>query len=221
MTIEKSILILGGTHGVEPQSSYVASGIARELHLTKIGNVSYDRFFDYYEGLAGSIHLRIIPDLNRYGLAHKTRGNAHGVDLNRNMPASNWSSNYTDMAYFPGMHPASEEEVKLLVQILEARKPDFIISIHTNHYVKNHNPPQVNYDGPLDSWGHTQAHILAELLDLPFTHDIGYATPGSLGSYCKDHQIACATLEMEDEFSDQNAWAKYGLEMIRFLERIR
>jgi phosphoserine aminotransferase len=87
--------------------------------------------------------------------------------------------------------------------------------------VKHHNPPQVNFDGPQNSWGHAQGQILAEILELPFTHDIGYATPGSLGSYCKDQDIACVTLEMEDEYSDQGAWAKYGLELVRFLEQIR
>ena len=215
----KSILILGGTHGVEPQSTYVAEKLAQELDLSEVQNIQYHDYFKFFQGLINnSTELRILPDLNRYGLANKTRGNAHGVDLNRNMPSINWSSSYTDLAYLPGMHPASETETKLLVSILEQKKPDLIISIHTNHYVKHHNPPQVNYDGPLESWGHDRAKILSEILDLPFTHDIGYATPVSLGSYSKDHGISCATLEMEDEFTNQGAWAKYGIELEKFLK---
>lgn len=215
----KNILILGGTHGVEPQSEYVARELARHFNLKKIYNIKNEEIFDLFEGEINQKHVIIIPDLNRAGLKNRTRGNANGVDLNRNMPAYNWSPNSADRAYYPGLEPASEKETKALLDVISANNFEMFLSIHTNHYVKNENPPQVNFDGPQESVGHIEAGILAELIELPLTHDIGYSTPGSLGSYAKDLEVACATLELDDKYSPAGAWAKYGNSLISFLSR--
>jgi murein peptide amidase A len=219
-TLLKNILILGGTHGVEPQSEYVARKLAEHFKLKKIYNAKYENVFDLFQGEVEGKQITIIPDLNRDGLKNNTRGNSRGVDLNRNMPAYNWSSNYSDKAYYPGTEPASELETKALVDLIKNNNFEFFISIHTNHYVRHQNPPQVNFDGPQDTVGHIEAEVLAEFLELPLTHDIGYSTPGSLGSYAKDLQIPCVTLELDDKFSNEGSWAKYSNPLIRFLSRI-
>lgn len=216
-TLLKNILIIAGTHGVEPQSEYLARSIAKEFKLQKIISAKFEKLFDYFEGEVETKKIVLIPDLNRYGLKNNSRTNARGVDLNRNMPAYNWSSNYSDKAYYPGREPASEEETKLLVEIIKDHNFDLFLSIHTNHYVRHKNVPQVNFDGPQDSIGHIQAGVLADLLELPLTHDIGYSTPGSLGSYAKDLEIPCITLELDDKFSSEGAWAKYGAGLKKFL----
>ncbi len=220
MPISK-ILILGGTHGVEPQSTYVVERLAEHFKLEIQRIAEWDQLFKFYRGKTESgLELFVIPDLNRYGLENNSRGNIRGVDLNRNMPAANWSSNYTNMAYFPGTHPASEPEVKALVKIIQEQKFGLIISLHTNHYVANPNPPQVNYDGMPKTFGYAVALKLSMLLGLPLTDDIGYPTPGSLGSYAKDLNIPCITLEMDDKYSEANAWAKYGAELITIVKDI-
>ena len=133
------------------------------------------------------------------------------------MPAANWSSNYANLAYFPGTQPASELEVQALVNIIRENNFGLIISLHTNHYVANPNPPQVNYDGLIGTAGYKQAMKLSQVLELPLTEDIGYPTPGSLGSYCRDQKISCITLEMDDKYSNEDAWAKYGYVLANFL----
>lgn len=205
------VLIIGGTHGVEPQSTYVVEKLAQHFNLLEHKPPELNRLFKVYRGmLEFRLELILIPDLNRYGLDHNTRGNAKGVDLNRNMPAANWSSNYTNLVYFPGTRPGSELETQALVNIIKENNIGLIISLHTNHYVANPNPPQVNYDGLIRAPGHKIALKLGRLLELPVTEDIGYPTPGSLGSYAKDQKIPCITLEMDDKYSNEGAWAKYG-----------
>lgn len=213
----KSILILGGTHGVEPQSEYVVREIAKHFKLKKVIS-KYDDLFDLFEGEIAGKQVTLIPDLNRYGLKNNTRGNSNGVDLNRNMPAYNWSSSYEAQDYYPGREPASEKETKALVDIIKKNEFEMFLSIHTNHYVKHQNPPQVNFDGPQDTVGHIEACSLARVIELPFTHDIGYSTPGSLGSYAKDQNIPCATLELDDKYKPEGSWAKYGAALIKFFE---
>ncbi len=214
----KQVLILGGTHGVEPQSTYVVEHLAEHCKLIEQDLPELDGLFKFYKGsLDSGLELLMIPDLNRYGLENNTRGNSRGVDLNRNMPAENWSSHYTNLAYFPGTQPASELEVQALVNIIQENNFSLIISLHTNHYVANPNPPQVNYDGLILAPAYKEVIRLAELLELPVTEDIGYPTPGSLGSYAKDQKIPCITLEMDDKYSNEDSWAKYGYLLANFL----
>lgn len=218
--------MIGGVHGVEPQSAYVAKKLAEFLNLEQF--IQPQDLFAIYKGsVIGQIsedlpysvkkNFIVIPDLNRDGLKNNTRGNARGVDINRNFPSVNWSSNFVDKAYFPGEYPASEKETQELVKIIKKVTWDLFISIHTNHFVKYRNPPQVNFDGPQNTWGHAQGKYLAQLMELPFTHDIGYSTNGSLGSYARDIGVPCITIELDDKYGDEGAWAKYGLSLMKFL----
>ena len=144
-------------------------------------------------------------------------GNKNKVDLNRNLPAKNWSKDFTDENYYPGPSPGSEIETQKLVSIINSFEPDLIISIHTNHFVTVSHSAQVNYDGELDTEGHNYALKLSEMIDLEFTSDIGYSTPGSLGSYAKDLSIPCITLELDNELDNQASLDRYGPVLKKFL----
>jgi len=237
-------LIIAGTHGVEPQSVYFAEKLAESLDLVDLSNdeiasltlamtnketspmssreaqLQSDLIKKMKIRKAQNTSLYMITCLNPNGLEAKTRGNANLVDLNRNMPSQNWKfSELENNPYYPGNAPASEEETKVLLELLKISKPKTILSFHTNHFVANANEPQINYDAVFDpanpsskedleiyNWGLE----LASRCKLPLTRDIGYDTPGSLGSYAKDHGIHCFTVEFEDELTSAKLWNKYS-----------
>lgn len=210
MTNKFRLLILAGVHGQEPQSSFVLKEIMSDFIFKQ--SIPFHAF----ERDKDQLHIVAIPEFNIYGLKNHTRGNKNAVDLNRNLPAKNWSKEFSHEDYFSGSKPASETETQKLVEIIDDFKPDLIISIHTNHFVTNSHPPQVNFDGNLNTKGHKLALKLSELIDLEFTCDIGYSTPGSLGSYAKDLNIPCITLEFDDDLDNQASFDKYSKALLEF-----
>jgi murein peptide amidase A len=71
--------------------------------------------------------LRIIPTLNPDGLAAGTRGNAHGVDLNRNFPYD-WQP--LDGGEYSGPHGLSEPESRAAWGLIRRTEPDITIWFH-------------------------------------------------------------------------------------------
>ncbi len=212
------ILILAGVHGCEPQTTALAIDLIQKLKLKQISNPNYAELFDLFEGDFNQCRYVAIPDYNRQGLENFTRTNQREVDLNRNFPAKNWSPNYSHRAYFPGNMPSSETETQKLIGIIKDHNFDLFLAIHTNHFIVNPNPPQVNYDGPRDTWGYKMSTKLAEHLNLPLTDDIGYPTPGSLGSYATDLNIPCATLELDDKYNNIDTIANYSQLIMDWLQ---
>lgn len=93
---------------------------------------------------------RIIPVANPDGVKNNTRINANGVDLNRNFPTVDWTSDAHKIwekqtkknpRRFPGYSPGSEVETQCLVKHLDEYNPSFVISIHTPLNV-------LDFDGP-------------------------------------------------------------------------
>lgn len=130
------ILLLGGTHGDE------YSSISIVFHWMRILDTLH----------SGLFHWLVMPLLNPDGLLREqsTRTNSRGVDINRNMPSSEWHTQGMNRwiqranslpRYYPGSEPASEPETRTLVKIIEHFKPDAIISVHAPLDL-------VDYDGP-------------------------------------------------------------------------
>jgi murein peptide amidase A len=71
--------------------------------------------------------LRIVPALNPDGLAAKTRGNAHGVDLNRNFPYD-WAS--LSGGEYSGTGGLSEPESRAAWRLIRRTQPDVTIWFH-------------------------------------------------------------------------------------------
>lgn len=206
--LSRKILIIGGTHGLEPQSRDFVE--------------SLEKFF-----LSRSLkNLFFIPALNPWGLERFTRGNENGVDLNRNMPSSNWkpSSKFLEDSslnpYYSGIKPGSEAEIIELLSVIKKNKPDLILSFHTNHTVANPNDPQINYDGDINSWAYKKIEVLSKNSSLPISMDIGYPTPGSLGSFCKESFIPCITIEFDDKKTSKELWEEYSEAFINFIEKV-
>ena len=132
----------------------------------------------------GKNALYFIPRLN----FNNIRQNKNGVDLNRNFPTKNWIlSDKND--YFGGDRPNSEIETQFLVKLIDENKFNAIITIHSPYKT-------VNYDGPAENL----AQDISKIIGYPTSSDIGYATPGSFGTYCgKERQIPTITIEIDEE----------------------
>ena len=71
--------------------------------------------------------LRVVPTLNPDGVADRTRGNAHGVDLNRNFPFG-WRP--LGGLEYSGPHPLSEPESRAARDLIRRTAPDITIWFH-------------------------------------------------------------------------------------------
>jgi protein MpaA len=101
------VLVVGCIHGNE------TAGIAIARALERIDPRDVD--------------LWIVPDLNPDGVAADTRGNAHGVDLNRNWP---WRWRAMSGVYASGPRPLSEREARIAHRLILRLRPRVTIWFH-------------------------------------------------------------------------------------------
>ena len=105
------VLVVGCIHGTE------TAGIAIATRLIAAGAPS-------------GTEIAVVPAVNPDGCARGTRGNAHGVDLNRNFP-SNWAAigHHGDLQD-SGPHALSEPESRYSVALIERLRPQITIWFH-------------------------------------------------------------------------------------------
>ncbi|MFS2225721.1 murein tripeptide amidase MpaA [Pantoea sp. B65] len=173
---DDSGLILAGTHGDETAAVVTLSCAMRTLQE------SHRRHH---------VVMAVNPDGCQLGL----RANARGVDLNRNFPAANWQSGDTvyrwnsaaderDVLLSTGDSPASEPETQALCDLIHQLQPQWIVTFHE---------PLACIDDPHSS---ILGQWLAKKMALPLVTSVGYATPGSFGSWCADLGLPCITAEL-------------------------
>ncbi len=170
-----SILVMGSIHGDESVSTVLLSECLRSIQADE---------------LQSSVILAANPD----GVLAGTRCNSRGVDLNRNYPTPNWSSdpvyyrnqpgNPQNIALSPGTVAGSEQETMALVALIDALKPQLVVSLHG--FLGCIDDPQAS----------DIAKDLAERTQMELVPDVGYATPGSFGSWCAEQQIPIITYEL-------------------------
>ena len=102
------MLVVGSIHGNEPGGV----AVARRL-LARPAPEDVD--------------LWVILNLNPDGRAARTRGNAHGVDLNRNFP---WRWRPLGGAFFSGRRALSEPESRAAYRLIEEIQPGLSIWFH-------------------------------------------------------------------------------------------
>lgn len=182
---KKRVLIFGGVHGDESEGIHLA-----EKCLEKIQTGDWKFQLD----------VAILPRFNPDGVEENQRKNANGVDLNRNMPTKDWTSEVAKEKYFPGKEAGSEPETQLMVDIIEGFEPDLILSAHSWE-------PCINYNGPSKE----VAEIMSGKNGYRVTADIGYPTPGSLGTWAGwERKIPTITFEAERGLSPEENWDKNG-----------
>ena len=168
------LLIHAGIHGEEPETTYALSRALRQL-------------------VEPPAHCAVVLAANPDGITRGTRGNARGVDLNRNFPSKDWRpgtvthrstiEDTSDVLLTTGQAPASEPEVAALLALIEELKPRAVIALHA---------PLACID---DANASPLGHRLAQRTGMPLVRDVGYPTPGSFGSWGSDNGVPVVTYE--------------------------
>jgi protein MpaA len=180
-------LVIAAIHGDEPSAAFVG----REL-------VEYLRVHPEFTRETGAV-VGVIPLANPDGVALRTRTNANGVDCNRNFPASNWRATRPGRNH-TGPSPASEPETRAVMHAVETLRPARVVSIHSPLRCNN-------YDGPPAALA--LAQLMSRYNGYPVEASIGYATPGSFGTWAGvDRGIPVVTLELPPHTPGPRAWAE-------------
>ena len=193
---ECKLLVIAGIHGEEPETTFLLSRALR----------AFDDNFD---------SVAFILCANPDGVVLGTRGNANGVDLNRNFKTQNFSTEKIgsrsilevprDTLLSPGVAAESEPETQALVSLVEKLKPASILSMHA---------PMACVDAPQKT---ELVERLIATFNVPWVPDIGYKTPGSLGTWCGERGMECVTLELP-RMSLEHLFDRYGKAFAEFLQ---
>lgn len=171
------VLVLAGAHGDEVEGVW----LVEELRTRWSKHFPWKR-------VGAVLWARANPD----GAALGQRWNGRNVDLNRNLPTRDWTPEVKNPRYPPGPSAASEPETGALVRLLDACAPRAVLSLHS------FDKPQVNANGSDATGVRPWAEALAAVCGYPVTEDIGYPTPGSLGTFAGvERGIPTVTLEIE------------------------
>ncbi|MEP7382400.1 MAG: murein tripeptide amidase MpaA [Gemmatimonadota bacterium] len=168
------LLIFAGIHGEEPETTYALSRALRQLD-------------------APPERAAVVLAANPDGLIRGTRGNARGVDLNRNFPSRNWQphpvtcrstiEDPSDVILGTGARAGSEPETASLLELIARLEPRIVVALHAPLACID----DANHSS-LGGW-------LATRTGMPLVRDVGYPTPGSFGSWGQEHGVAVVTYE--------------------------
>lgn len=157
---DKYLYLMAGTHGDEVEGVYVLQQLftwLKEEHALE------------------ELPIVVLPILNPDGYRASSRVNSHAVDLNRNYPTANWTGEFKKESNNPGPGPLSEPENVYLDKLFNKFPPGFIITFHSWKPILNYNDDAQDVADYLSSYN-----------EYPVTGDIGYPTPGSLGTYAPE-----------------------------------
>jgi murein peptide amidase A len=183
-------LIIGGIHGDESSGVDLANALVKKFISGSMAD---------FKG-----KVVVIPQANPDGLIAGTRVNARGIDINRNFPSQDFQQGSFKTNCYPGERAASEPETKAILRVVSQWKPKLIMSFHAELGC-------VNYDGP----GAEIAQTISNMDGLPVRKDLGFDTPGSLGTYYGlERNIPVITLEL---LSKDNQWKRHGESILKVI----
>ena len=160
----RSLLVVGSIAGDEP------------------GGIAVTKLLSFQAAIAG-VRLWLIPNVNPDGIARRTRGNAHGVDLNRNFPFRWRRLGAPGSRYYSGPRPASEPETRSVASFIRRTRPGLAVWLHQPYGLID------DSQGP--RWAEQQ---LARALGLPLRRLFDY--PGSAIGW-SDHVVHASAFDVE------------------------
>jgi murein peptide amidase A len=164
-----ALLVFAGIHGDEP------AGVEALIEL--LPRLS--------AGAPPAVPVWLLPAVNPDGVARGSKNSARDVDLNRNFPARSFAPEHAP-GYYPGPTPLSEPETRVIADLVAREPIGAVVAVHAPFAC-------VNFDGPAAAW----ADAVAAASGWPARGDIGYPTPGSLGSWLGvDRGLPVLTLEL-------------------------
>lgn len=161
---QRSVLVVGSIAGDEP------------------GGIAVTKLLAAQAAVAG-VRLWLIPDANPDGAARGTRGNARGVDLNRNFPFRWRRLGTPGSRFYSGPRPSSEPEARAIEAFIRRRRPGLAVWLHQPYGVID------------DSQGPRWAELrLARALGLPLARLPDF--PGSAIGW-DDHIVPASAFDVE------------------------
>ena len=109
---DRTMLVVGSIHGNETAGERVLA-----------------RLIDDRARRLRGVDLWTVKTANPDGVAAGTRGNAHGVDLNRNFP-HDWKPIPSSSGYYSGPGPVSEPETKTMRRFIRSIRPEITVWYH-------------------------------------------------------------------------------------------
>jgi len=183
---DKYFYLMGGTHGDEVEGVYCTN-----------------KLFDWLKEQENlpEIPMIVIPVLNVDGYRAGSRVNAHAVDLNRNYPTDDWSPEFKKDKYNPGPNALSEPENIFLDKLFQKFPPAWVLSFHSWKAM-------INYNGDCKD----VADFIGNHNQYEVVPDVGYSTPGSLGTYVPNkYDAGVITFEcpvLADGHTLEGIWAE-------------
>lgn len=177
------VYLIGMIHGDEVEGIGALDAVRRELRDPR------------------GVRVRLVENMNPDGFAAGVRGNARGIDLNRNWPASNFTPDPDR-----GPRPLSEPETAAVHADILRFQPDALIVLHSIR----RGGPFVNFDGPEPAGTLAEAFAAAAARSgdarWRVVPSMGYPTPGSLGTFAGlDSGIPILTVEFERGHDPEDA----------------
>lgn len=164
----RSVLVVGCVHGDE----CAGRAVAERLAVTTAGG-------------APGVRVLVVRNLNPDGFARRTRGNARGVDLNRNALVGWKRIGGRGSRHFSGLRPFSEPESQSIRELLLREKPLLVVWYHQP--LRGVDVPEAGHD--------LYARLYAKRVGLPVRPLPAY--PGSLSRWTNTRVRAGSSFVVE------------------------
>jgi predicted deacylase len=171
--------IVSYSFGGGPRRFLIVGGIHGNEYGAAVGEALVQKLQSDPRLVPPGTRFDVIPDVNPDGHLADTRGNADGVDLNRNFPTADWSpvlsagDTSSSRGLTGGSSPGSEPETQAIIRQLQTGY-EAVMTLHSRAGI-------VDFNGP---GGASLAASVSSVIGLPVEH-LPYQSQirGSMGEF--------------------------------------